>query len=76
MQDDETAKASIITQEMPDPGPGNLRVFLAEEPKKVKGDAMPDESDNESLLDRELLKEKSHKFEMKKMKASRKGTGQ
>ena len=68
VQDDEVAKASVTTQDLPDPGPANLRVFLGSEDKKDEED---DNSDNESLLDRELLKNKSKKFEMRKLRKSR-----
>ena len=68
VQDDEVAKASVTTQDLPDPGPANLRVFLGSEDKKDEED---DNSDNESLLDRELLKNKSKKLEMRKLRKSR-----
>ena len=62
VQDDEAAKASITVQDLPDPGPSNMRVFLGSEDRGGESDA----SDNESLLDRELLKSHSKNFELRK----------
>ena len=64
VQDDEVAKAA--NAELPDPGPGNLRVFLGAEDKQDEDN----DSDNESLLDRELLKSNSKKLEMRKSRKS------
>ena len=72
VQDDEAAKASITTQDLPDPGPGNMRVFIGVEGKNDDSD----NSDNDSLLDRDILKSNSKKFELRKARklSTRKGS--
>ena len=69
VQEDEYGRVSTTNYENAEPGPGNMRVFIAKDPEEDL------ESEEEgSILDREAMKQESHNKVFKAKHSKRKST--